>query len=507
MKRVQTKQEVSTVTPSPKKQRQVSDDSPVYDVDLQRAGARRNILEHVEAIRESKEADSRSCAFLPLTQTIQYTQDDWACVPTEANRFGHLEDAHHKNNPAINVETSCFTIGRDDECDLVSNDERVSREHCILEFDEYETCTLIAKRMCWVYTTGTEEDGRSWDTVLPDETMTLVSGQNFRLLPPGSSKDAKSPGIQYVLYIAKFPSPKHQFSGSYSFDVQYLNLLKAIQREGDFQENKKGSNKTLRRSFTFNIDLSDESDRNILPLTFVRSLYGGRAAIFEAIWYLRGEDHVKFLQENKNHFWDKQCSDDGWLGLNYGLLTNFPQRDGRRVNQLEETVLSRLCRKEKSRNMVCMLVKPGEATNQVACTSSIQFSVSEDGEYGVERLDLTINQRSSDAMVGLPHDVVVWSIILHLVRREVALRTSGKRTLAAGNLNFIISAGGAHVYSLNADECEMLLERKPKDCHQPYLEIESDEPLFSLTKNFDARKFRIHDYTGFHPAIKLRQAV
>jgi thymidylate synthase len=336
--------------------------------------------------------------------------------------------------------------------------------------------------------------------------MTLVSGQNFRLLPPGSSNDAKSPGIQYVLYIARFSSPTHQFSGSYSFDVQHLNLLKAIQR-GDLQENKKGSNKTLRRSFTFNIDLSDESDRNILPLTFLRSLYGGRAAIIEAIWYLRGEDHVKFLQENKNHFWDKQCSEDGWLGLNYGLLTNFPQRDGKRVNQLEETVLSRLCRKEKSRNMVCMLVKPGEATNQVACTSSIQFSVSEDGEYGVERLDLTINQRSSDAMVGLPHDVVVWSIILHLVRREVSLRTSGKRRLAAGNLNFIISAGGAHVYSLNADECEKLLDRKPKDCHQPYLEIESDEPLFSLAKDFDARKFRIHDYTGFHPAIKLRQAV
>jgi thymidylate synthase len=499
MKRVQTKLGSQTVTPSPgKKQRQVIG----YDVDLPRTGARRNILDHADAVHDSKEADSQSSAFLPLTQPVQYTQDDLACVPPEAKRFGHLYDEHDKNNTGIKVETSCFAIGRDDECDLVPDDGRVGRKHCILEFDEYETCTLIAKRECWVYT-GTEKDGR-WETVLPDETMTLVSGQSFRLLPAGSSKDAKSPGIEYRLDIVKFSSPKHEFSGSYSFDVQYLNLLKEIQREGLFQDNKKGSNKTLRRSFTFNIDLSDESDRNILPLSSLRSLYGGRGAIIEAIWYLRGEDNVKFLQENKNHFWDKDCDENGWLGLNYGLLTNFPQKYGKRVNQLEEIVLSRLCRKEKSRNMVCMLVKPGEATSQVACTSSIQFSVSEDGEHGVERLDLTINQRSSDAMVGLPHDVVVWSIILHLVRREVFLRT--KRKLAAGNLSFIISAGGAHVYSLNADKCEMLLEREPKDCPQPFLEIESDEPLFSLAKDFDEKKLRIRDYTGYHPGMKLSQA-
>jgi hypothetical protein len=54
--------------------------------------------------------------------------------------------------------------------------------------------------------------------------MALISGQIFRLLPPGSSNDAKSPGIQYVLYTLKLSSPKHQLSGSYSFDIQYKSL-------------------------------------------------------------------------------------------------------------------------------------------------------------------------------------------------------------------------------------------------------------------------------------------
>jgi thymidylate synthase len=502
MKRVQTKPGSQTVTPSPKKQRQFSDDSSPYDVDLPRTGARKNLFDHADAVHEPKKADSQSSAPLPSTQEPQYTQDDSACAPTEVKCFGYLYDEHDKNNTGIKVETSCFAIGRHHECDLVLDNECVSLKHCILEFDENETCTLIANKKCWVYT-GTKEDGR-WEKVLQDTTMTLVSGQSFRLLPAGTSNDAKSPGIEYRLDIVKYSSPKREFSGSYSFDVQYLNLLKEIQREGDLQDNKKGWNKTLRRSFTFIIDLSDESDRNILPLTSLRSLYDGRGAILEAIWYLRGEDNVKFLQENKNHFWDKDCDENGWLGYNYGLLTNFPQKDGKLHNQLEEKVLSRLCREEKSRNMVCMLIKPGEETTQVACTASIQFSVSEDGEHGVERLDLTISQRSSDAMVGLPHDVVVWSIILHLVRREVFLRT--KRKLAAGNLNFIISGGGAHVYSLNADNCEKLLEREPKDCPQPFLEIKSDEPLFSLAKDFDKTKFVTRDYTGHHPGMRLSQA-
>jgi hypothetical protein len=91
---------------------------------------------------------------------VQHIQDELVCVPTRA-RFGHhVHDVHDENNSSIKVETSCFAIGRDDECDLVSTDERVGREHCILEFDEYETCTLIAKRQCWRVNTGTEEDVR-----------------------------------------------------------------------------------------------------------------------------------------------------------------------------------------------------------------------------------------------------------------------------------------------------------------------------------------------------------
>jgi len=324
--------------------------------------------------------------------------------------------------------------------------------------------------------------------------------------------------------------------GSHSFDVQYLKLLQSIQSDGIWKHNTKGSNCTLSSAFTLNVDLYDSSgkDRNLLPLTSLRNLYGGRGALVEALWYLRGEDDATFLQRNKCAFWDKQAIDKdskpSWVGLNYGLLTHFPGTPGQSpINQLEQNVISRLLKEGScSRNMICSLGKPGEDTVQEACTACVQFSVSllpnknaESEEQVEEALDLTVTQRSSDVMVGLPHDVVVWSIILHLVRREVWIRS--RRKLLAGKLSFTINQNAAHVYQVNHQEMLEILQRKPiPDC-QPHLVIDGEETqdggtmnersMFEFAKSYDdaniKKLFRIKDYTKnvHHPAIKLSQAM
>jgi thymidylate synthase len=98
------------------------------------------------------------------------------------------------------------------------------------------------------------------------------------------------------------------------------------------------------------------------------------------------------------------------------LLTNFPGENGNdSINQLELNVISKLCRGESSRNMYITLANPLLETVQQSCSSVIQFSVS------AETLDMTVNQRSSDVVLGLPNDVVVWAVIYHLVRREVKM--------------------------------------------------------------------------------------
>lgn len=154
----------------------------------------------------------------------------------------------------------------------------------------------------------------------------------------------------------------------------------------------------------------------LAPYYYTSLLYQGRAAVIESLWYIRGEDNIRFLQEHRCHFWDAQAKDDGFIGLSYGLLTNFPGENGNdSINQLELNVISKLCRGESSRNMYITLANPLLETVQQSCSSGIQFSVS------AETLDMTVNQRSSDVVLGLPNDVVIWAVIYHLVRREVKM--------------------------------------------------------------------------------------
>jgi thymidylate synthase len=444
------------------------------------------------------------------TQPVDYSQDLFAGLDGTALNveplLGVLEDPYDPSNK-IELRTTVVTMGRLSTCDVTIPNLRVGRNHCSLTFatdsDGDTICFLSPlSGCCWI-----RESDEQWSTPTTEKILIPHRGR-FRLLQPGRNGNAK--GVEYTLSLtAKAPSEPAN-PGSHSFDVAYLKLLRQIQMEGVLKLNKKGNNYTLPKLFALNIDLSDKRGRNLLPLSSLRSLYGGRGALIEALWYLRGEDNVSFLQDNKCHFWDKQATAEGWVGWNYGLLTNFPQEEGRgAMNQLEERVIRQLCRPgSSSRNMVCSLDKPGEETVQGACTSSIQFSVSSEDD-GCESLQLTVFQRSSDVLMGLPHDVVVWSIILHLVRREVWIRS--KRELNAGKLSFVIGQNAAHVYQLNEDAMQMILKREPKQNCQPFLVVDDADQrgIFDLAKDFKPESFRICSYTKdvFHPAITLLQAV
>ncbi len=295
-----------------------------------------------------------------------------------------------------------------------------------------------------------------------------------------------------------------------SFDEQYLELVRRIIEEGAVQNNKKGDNKALSKPFELVLDLDATRTRAAdsemaLPLTSLRSL-NAKHAVTEALWYLRGEDHIKFLLQHDCGFWTKPVNDgprpaDKWLGLNYGLLVNWPSADGR-VNQLEEKVLSRLVNGDCSRQMFCSLVNPNEKTEQEACTSLVQFLVRANNPAV---LDLCIHQRSSDVIIGLVHDVVVWSIILHLVCREVRLRTEGERGLRAGRVEFRLTH--AHVYTNHIDGAKVITAREPKAKNTPTLHVAEEAEglgMFEIANNFE-RGPKLLSVKGqvSHPKIKF----
>jgi thymidylate synthase len=398
------------------------------------------------------------------------------------------------------------TIGRSTKCSIKVSSLLVSRKHAVLtkEDDGHVSSSnprfsLTALETMWILV------GHKWETLEAGKTIhELKHGTKFSLAPPAEHCPQEAQFLFHKILVQANPDAV----GSESFDRQYLELLRRIEEKGSHQENRKGGNWTLQESFHFDIDLrSPNRAESLVPITTLRKMYGGRKAVVEALWYIRGEADIKFLEQNNCNFWDQQARQDGFVGLNYGLLTNWPNADGTSRNQLEEDVIQPLCEGKSSRNMVCTLCKPGEETVQVACTTSVQFSITSGNE-----LSLTVTQRSSDVILGLPNDVIAWTVVLHLVRHEVYRRA--RRELKTGRLLFSIAQGGAHVYTINEKHMYELLARKPKLGVRPSLKVDSEEGIFEI-----ARIYSIHSDGGprlpisgygsaecYHPALVIAQA-
>jgi Thymidylate synthase len=249
--------------------------------------------------------------------------------------------------------------------------------------------------LCWIMS---KENGQQWKEISPKSSHPVHVDETFRLLPINPKNNKNVVMIMNMMMMPpcsnnnSIDEPCVRFTlcqvnpvGSASFDQQYLKLLHCISNKGKLQDNKKGKNWTLAEPYSLEVDLRCDT-KNLLPIATLRCLHQGRPSIMEALWYLRGEDHIRFLQCQQQHFWDQQADQerDGWVGYNYGLLTNY---DG--VNQLQSNVIERLVQKndsssssEASRNMVCTLTKPNEDTVQNACTCGVQFSVTRDYQCG-----------------------------------------------------------------------------------------------------------------------------
>ena len=331
--------------------------------------------------------------------------------------------------------------------------------------------------------TGTTADG------------TLLEGDDAREEVPLKSKlghlaegRRSKPGFGHdrlVLDITEVGNDLTNLTARTSFDQQYRRMLRTIlrseqiltgQQRGDTREAPQSSQKIV-------IDLRGTAECPMpLPGSSLRWINKPPIPV-ELLWYLRGDDNVMYLRQHGVKFWDSEADDDGFVGVSYGLMTNFDGKRGPKVlenNQLERVIQNLCAGKIESRNNNVTLCNRAVPTRQAACTSGFQVK----GNSQTNTLDMTVDQRSSDVCIGLPFDIVIWSMLLHLICREVELRTEGEQKLSAGTLTFEIVS--AHVYLKNESAAEELLKRAiiPAEASkQPHLSIDEakrDTSMFEL---------------------------
>ena len=273
----------------------------------------------------------------------------------------------------------------------------------------------------------------------------------------------------------------------------YLDLVQRVLEHGVLKENRTGTDTISSFSEFYKVDLSAG-----YPLLTTKKV-AFRSVILELLWYLRGEDHIRWLRdENDCHIWDAWAGDDGHVGPIYPVMwRRFPYLEEHSDSSANEkkwikkeydqvqNAIHLLKTNPYSRRIVVSAWHPGELKNMALppCHLMYIFNVS-DG-----RLNCHLTQRSGDIALGIPFNLACYSALTMAIAQEVGLEPGV----------FAHTIVDAHIYVNHVDGLKKQLEREPKEL--PRLEI-AKKPLDEL---------RLEDFklTGYdpHPGIKFEVAV
>lgn len=278
---------------------------------------------------------------------------------------------------------------------------------------------------------------------------------------------------------------------------QYLSLLRTILENGKDRQDRTGTGTRGVFGYQMRFDLADG-----FPLLTTKKVHV-KSIIHELLWFVRGETHVKPLQDAGVRIWNEWSTaeqtarfgrKEGDLGPVYGhQWRNFGatrradgtyENDG--VDQLRR-LLHDIREKPHSRRLLVTGWNPKEA-DEVAlppCHTLFQFYV-QDGT-----LSCQLYQRSADVFLGVPFNIASYALLTMMVAQATGLKPG----------EFVHTFGDAHLYKNHLEQAAMQLTREPRKL--PRMVINPDvHDLFA---------FRFEDFTleGYdpHPHIAAEVSV
>ena len=247
---------------------------------------------------------------------------------------------------------------------------------------------------------------------------------------------------------------------------QYLNLIRDIIDNG-YQEPGRNGNTLVKFGHSMRFSLRN----GVLPILTTKRV-AWRVCFEELFWFIRGSTSNTELIDKNVHIWEANGSrefldgrglyeyEENDLGPIYGFQWrhfNAPYIDchsdysGQGIDQLAELIENlKHPITRTSRRLIMTAWNPCQL-NMMAlppCHVLAQFHVRE-GRY----LSCALYQRSGDVGLGVPFNIVSYSLLTHLLARHCGLEAD----------EFVYFLGNCHIYESHIEPLKKQLEREPKE--------------------------------------------
>jgi len=315
-------------------------------------------------------------------------------------------------------------------------------------------------------------------------------------------------------------------------DKQYLQLISECLEHGTPTPNRTGMDTISIFGTQMRFNLRDGT----IPLLTTKKMFV-RGTIVELLWYLQGSGNIRYLTENNVHIWDEWADDTGNLGPVYGHMWRRWHNDaGPDIDQLGN-LIETLRTNPMSRRLLVTSWNPALLPNEhIPPRDNVAYgkqalppchclwecfarplSVMERMKIAGQKynlndaielepdlqnwmnevntpkyeLSLKLTQRSADVGLGVPFNIVQYSMLLRMIAHVT--------NMVPGD--FVWSGGNTHIYTNHIEQLKEQLTRTPYD--SPTLSFKRS---VTSIDHFTIDDFAISNYSH-HTPIKMEVSV
>lgn len=300
----------------------------------------------------------------------------------------------------------------------------------------------------------------------------------------------------------------------YHHDRVYLSILEEILEHGVPRTDRTGVGTLGMFGMQRRYDLSQG-----FPLLTSKRI-PKKSLVGELLWFLSGDTNGRWLQDHGITIWDEWMDENGDLGpvygaqwRNFGGLTSLPetlvlhsydhpQLQGNSLGMVEQgvdqiaQVVTNLKNDPFSRRHIVSAWNPlaVEAQALPPCHTLFQFHVEPDSEGRPWKLNCQLYQRSGDTFLGVPFNIASYSLLTHMVAKEVGLEVGA----------FVHTFGDAHIYTNHLEQVAEQITRKDVLPPSPTLVLAEGRSLLDTS-----RPYRFEDITfeGYSPLPTIKAPV